>query len=299
MHTASSKLDEASARSYTTSGDLAQASATGEKSKAGSAEAEGGQLDADRLAAKMGTKLYVIPGSHPSMTARLMLEHKRIEYKRVDLISALHKPLLRAMRFPGTTVPALKIDGRRIQGTGNISRALDELRSERLLFPADPERRTHVDEAERWGDEILQPVPRRLAWWAMKRDPSGVRSFLEGARLGIPVGLAARTAGPIVWMSARLNKADTAAAHADLAALPSLLNRVDTWIAEGVLGGEELNAADFQIATSVRLLMCFDDLRPSIETRPAGKLAMRTCPDFPGRIGPVLEPAEREAAQAT
>ena len=78
----------------------------------------------------------------------------------------------------------------------------------------------------------------------------------------------------------------------DLATLPGMLDKVDAWIAEGVLDGEQLNAADFQIATSVRLLMCFDDLRPAIEGRPAGAFAMRICPDFPGRIGPVLESAK-------
>jgi glutathione S-transferase len=240
-----------------------------------------------------------MPGSHPSRTGRLMLEYKGIEYKRVDLIAALHRPLLKARGFKAQTVPALRIDGRRIQGTRNISRALDEIDPEPPLFPADPARRAAVEEAERWGDEVLQPVPRRLTWWAMKRDRSGARSFLEGARLGIPVGLAARTARPIIWMSARLNEADDEAARDDLAALPGMLDKVDAWIAEGVLGGEETNAADFQIATSVRLLMCFDDLRPVIEGRPAGALAMRICPEFPGQIGPVLEAAGHQAPVAS
>src|SRR5947209_4576465 len=228
-----------------------------------------------------------------------MLEHKGIDYKRVDLIAALHRPLLRARGFKALTVPALKIDGRRIQGTRNISRALDEIDPTPPLFPADPARRAAVEEAERWGDEALQPVPRRLTWWAIKRDRSAGRSFLEGARLGIPVGLAARTARPIIWMSVRLNEANDEAVRDDLAALPGMLDKVDEWIAEGVLGGEEINAADFQIATSVRLLMCLDDLRPSIQGRPAGALAMRVCPEFPGRIGPVLASSEQQAPVAS
>ena len=39
----------------------------------------------------------------------------------------------------------------------------------------------------------------------------------------------------------------------DLAALPGMLQRIDDWIADGVLGGEQLNAADLQIAASLRL----------------------------------------------
>jgi glutathione S-transferase len=30
------------------------------------------------------------------------------------------------------------------------------------LFPADPDRRAAVEEAERWGERVLQPVPRQL-----------------------------------------------------------------------------------------------------------------------------------------
>ena len=40
-------------------------------------------------------KLYVIPGSHPSWSAKLMLEHKGIPYKRVDLMPVISKGLLR------------------------------------------------------------------------------------------------------------------------------------------------------------------------------------------------------------
>ncbi|MGZ8667136.1 MAG: hypothetical protein ACXWZM_08500 [Solirubrobacterales bacterium] len=36
--------------------------------------------------------------------------------------------------------------------------------------------------------------------------------------------------------------------------------------------------------------MSFDDLRPTIEARPAGKLTLRVIPDFPGRTPPVFPP---------
>ena len=35
--------------------------------------------------------LYVIPGSHPAMAARRMLEHKGIPYKRVDLMPVISR----------------------------------------------------------------------------------------------------------------------------------------------------------------------------------------------------------------
>ena len=43
--------------------------------------------------------------------------------------------------------------------------------------------------------------------------------------------------------------------------------------------------------TTVRLLLTLDDLRPLIESRPAGRLALRVVPDFPGRMPPMLPAA--------
>jgi glutathione S-transferase len=235
--------------------------------------------------------LYVIPGSHPSMAARLMLEHKGIDYRRVDLMPVISKAVLRALRFPGITVPAMRMNGHRIQGSTRIARELDRLRPEPPLLPGDPERRAAVEEAERWGDEVLQSMTRRILWNAINRDRSSIGSYAEGARLGIPIGLAVRTSAPIIAASVRLNRATDQNVRADLAALPGALERIDDWIAEGVIGAETRNAADFQIATSIRLLMTLDDLRPEIEEHSAGELALRIAPDFPGRVSPVLPPA--------
>jgi len=252
----------------------------------------------------VATTLYVIPGSHPSMTVRLMLEHKGIEYKRVDLMPVISKAALKALRFPGVTVPALKIDDRPIQGSLEIARELDRLRPEPPLFPGDPDRRVAVEEAERWGDEPLQGATRRILWNAVKRDRSSIGTYAEGARLGIPTGLAVKTAAPIIAGSVRFNRASDENVRADLAALPGTLERIDDWIEEGLLGSETPNAADFQIAPSVRLLMTLDDVRPAIEGRPAGELATRIVPVFPGHVGPVLpaawlEPLRESAAAAS
>ena len=100
-----------------------------------------------------------------------------------------------------------------------------------------------------------------------------------------------KTAGPIVAFAARYNEATDENVRHDLAALPGMLQRIDDWCEAGVLNGEQLNAADFQIAPSVRLAMTLDDLRPAIASRPAGELAMRVAPDYPGRAPPILPPA--------
>jgi glutathione S-transferase len=239
----------------------------------------------------METRLYVIPASHPSIAVALMLEHKGVPYKRTDLMPVISKLALRALGFPGNTVPAVKLDGERVQGSREIARELERLRPDPPLFPADSEQRAAVEEAERFGDEELQHPIRQLLWWSIKRDRAPLRSYSEDAHLGIPIDLALATAAPIVALSARFNEAGDENARRALAALPKLLDRIDAWIEAGVLNGEQLNAADFQIAPSLGLAMTLDDLRPSIESRPAGALARRVVPSYPGHTPPVLPPA--------
>src|SRR5262245_39477114 len=207
-------------------------------------------------------KLYVIPGSHPSRGVMLMLERKGIPYKTVDLMPMISRGVLRAMRFPGVTIPALKLDGTKVTGSRNIARELDRIEPKPPLFPKDKKKLAKVEEAEEWGDPF-QMKPRRFAWWALKRNRPAMASYSEGARLGIPTGLAVKTGGPIVSLSARVHGATDEQVRSDLAGLPADLDRIDGWIEDGVLNGRNLNAADFQIAPSVRLLMTLEDLRPA------------------------------------
>jgi glutathione S-transferase len=243
----------------------------------------------------MTARLFVLPASHPAFAARLMLEHKGIEYKRTDLLPVISKGVLRAAGFPGVTVPALKIDGRRVQGSTEISRELDRLKPESPLFPADPEKRTAVEEAERWGNDVLQPPLRQILWWTFKANREPMASYADGANLGVPVSLAMKTAAPIVSLSVRFNKADDEHVRRSLSEMPAMLQKVDDLIAAGTIGGAELNAADFQIAPTLRLAMTLDDLRPAIEGRPAGELALRVAPEYPGHTPRVLPPAWLQA----
>jgi glutathione S-transferase len=239
----------------------------------------------------MNARLFVIPASHPSIAAALMLERKGVAYKRIDLLPVVAKGVLRAAGFPGVTVPALRIDGEKIQGSRPIARALDRLVPEPPLLPADPAARAAVEEAERFGDEELQHPIRQLLWWGFKHDKEPLRSYSEGAKIGVPLGLAMKTAAPIVALSARFNEASDANAQAALRALPALLDRVDELIAAGTIGGAEPNAADFQIAPSIGLMMTMADLRPAIEGRPAAEVAERIVPNYPGHTPPVFPAA--------
>jgi glutathione S-transferase len=238
----------------------------------------------------MNVRLFSMPGSHAATTGQLMFEHKGIAYKRTDLLPVVSWVVLKALRFSEVTVPAAKIDGERVQGTRAIARVLERRKPEPALFPDDPELRRTVEEAERFGDEELQQRVREIFLWSARKDRSGLAGYLEGAKIGMPHQLAARTAGPFIALDARSRGATDDNVRRAIAALPSLLQRIDDWIAEGILGGEPPNVADLQIAPSVRLAMSLDDLRPAIEGRPAGRLATRIVKDFPGRTPAVLPP---------
>jgi glutathione S-transferase len=239
----------------------------------------------------VNVRLYTIPGSHPGVAVQAMMRAKGIEYKRTDLFPVMQKAVVRAQGFPRQTVPAIKIDGRKVQGSKEIARELDRLRPDPPLFPADPEQRALADEAERFGDEELQHPIRQIVWWALRKDASPLRGYMEGSRLGIPTGIAVRTAAPILYLTARYNEASDENVRRDLAELPGFLDRIDAWIEAGVLDGEQLHAADYQVAASLRLAMTLQDLRPAIDARPAGKLARRAIPEYAGDAPPVLPPA--------
>jgi glutathione S-transferase len=191
----------------------------------------------------------------------------------VDLLP-LSQQMIGPLRYGGDTVPGLRIDGERLAGSRTIMRRLDTLVPDPSLLPplSDAVARARVLEAERWGDEVLQAVPRRLLDAAFLRLPACMESYAGDAKLPLPRALL-RPALPITAkLMARRNHAEDEKAKADLTALPAQLDHIDAWIADGVLGGEQPNAADLQIGSSIRLLMTLGDVRPLIEGRPALRL---------------------------
>jgi glutathione S-transferase len=236
-------------------------------------------------------KLYGFTGSNSVNTGRLMLEHKGIDYKFVKLPPAVHAPTMLMLGFPTMGVPAIKVDGRRVQGTRWIARALDELYPDTPpLFPTDPAQRRRVQDAERWGED-LQNAVRRIFYCAARRDRKAFLSVL-GAGRGPVKSAGMRMLAPfVIKLATGVHRAIDEAGREDIELLPERLDQIDAWIAEGVIGGEQLNAADFQIAVNVSALMLSDDLTPYVDGRPAAALARRVLPEYGGHIGPVV-PAE-------
>jgi glutathione S-transferase len=250
----------------------------------------------------MEAKLYVILGSHACRTAMLMMEHKGIPYERKELPTGLHPFLLRLRGFSGNpapfrrfgdrvhrmlgmadrfgTVPALRFNGQRVKTNRGIARFIEQLKPEPPLFPADPEARRAVEEAERWGDELFQMAARRLALTQARRGREGLVGRGEDGRLGT---LLFRQ-WPLRLIGTRLIAlfifgANSRAEEELRAALPAQLDRIDAWIEAGVLNGEQLNAADFMIAPSLALLTYLTEIRTEIERRPSLALIDRLLPD--------------------
>jgi glutathione S-transferase len=244
--------------------------------------------------------LYVIPGSHACRAAMLMLEHKGVPYRRVDVVTLTHPVVARLhgfdaggqTRVAGTrrtfglrlgdrlgTVPGLAAGDQRISTNHRIARFLDHHHPDPPLFPADPAQRSAVEEAERWGNDTLQMAARRILFPAVLRDPEGFSRSAGDGRMGYLLyrhALIRRLVCP--YIGRQVFAASAAPERDPVAELPAMLDRIDTWIKGQVLGGENPNAADFMIAPSLALILYRPDVMPLFEGRPALELVDRILP---------------------
>jgi glutathione S-transferase len=237
----------------------------------------------------MEARLYSIKLSHPGHAARLMLERKGIDHRVTMFPAGLHPVLVRLAGFRGNTVPVLKIDGRRVETSLAIARELERIKPEPALYPADAEARAKVEEAERWGEAELQPLPRRMFRWAITQQLETRLWIARFEKLPAPA-LQARTNVPLARRFAKAVGATAERVRQDLAELPAKLDRVDALLADGTLSLEHPNAATFQVGTSIRALHIFAQLDPLVAARPCGDLARALLPDYPQ--SPATLPAE-------
>jgi glutathione S-transferase len=227
-------------------------------------------------------KLYVLPGSHPCAAVEVALKRKGLPFHPVNLLPMLQiglGPIL----YGGGTVPGMRLDGERLVGSRKIMRRLDELAPKPPLLPADPVERERVLEAERWGDEVFQSLPRRVLDAGFLRDSGAMESYASDVKLPLPRAML-RPALPLTAkLMAKRNHAQDGPVREDLDALSGHLEKIDAWVAEGLLGGEEPNAADLQIGSTIRLLETIEDVHPLIAGHPAADLT-RYFPPMVGRI---------------
>ena len=222
--------------------------------------------------ARRAATLYGIPGSHAVRTGELMLEHKGIPFRRVNFPPGPHRVLVRGLGFKGDRVPAVKFeDGRRAQGTRELPRVLDELQPEPRLVPDDP----RALEAESWADEVLQQWARRMVASTGARDPDALAGRGADGRLGPLLTRHERSRRAVARMVLFAFGVTEAQQRDDRERTGELLDRVDAWIAEGVLNGEQLHSADFAVASSLALVEYIRALQPELQRRPLWDLLER------------------------
>jgi glutathione S-transferase len=247
-------------------------------------------------------KLYVILGSHACRSGSLMLEHKGIGFRRVVLPTGAHPMLVRALGFPGHrepirsvdgathgplalldrlgTVPALRYGSERVQTNRSIADFLERVKPEPPLFPPDSEQRRAVEQAQEWGDGPFQMAARRIVLAGARHGLDALRDHANDGRLGPLLAKSERLRTINSEIAARIVFRANAQRETELLAeLPGMLDRIDGWIAAGVLDGAELNAADLMIAPSLALIAYRLDLRPQIEARPAWAWLERVLPE--------------------
>jgi glutathione S-transferase len=236
----------------------------------------------------MPARLYVVEGSPPCAAVRRALQLKGTGHEVVALVPPLHAAA-QWLRFGVRTVPAIVLaSGEKLSGSRAIVRRLEELAPTPALLPREPRALAAVQRAEEWGDEVFQPIARRLLWQSLALCPAAIASYADGLRLP---AVAMRVLAPLVTATERrLNDADDLSVRADLRALPRHLERVDRWLATGTLGGEQVNAADLQIAAVSRLLLTLGDLRPFFAGRPAEAHARALFADWAGATPPGVFP---------
>jgi len=214
------------------------------------------------------------------MTAEAALRRKGLKYEKVSLTPGPHvEEMERVYGAGNTTVPGLLVGDEPVHGSRAILERLEQIEPDPPLYP-EPIAGS-VRKAERWGDEQLQDLGRRLPWGALYFRPEAMGTFGGGDPLD-PAGTDfAITYVRGTWKYHAITAERLAA---DLTALPEMIDHVDTLAGEGVLGGDEPNAADLQIGATLRVLLTVADLRPLIEGRPAEQVARGWFPDYPGEI---------------
>ena len=221
--------------------------------------------------------LHVLPPSHPCMTATAALRLKGLEHERVEFAPGAHVEQMQEIYGEGNhTVPGLLVDGEPVHGSRAILARLEELVPEPVLYPSE-----EVREAERWGDEELQDLGRRMPWGALHFRPEAMGTFggagpLDGPGTDFAIRFVRGTWKYHGITAARLQE--------DLAGLPEKLAHVERLAADGVIGGERPNAADLQIGATLRVLLTVGDLRPLLQGGAGERIALRSFPEYRGDV---------------
>ncbi len=226
--------------------------------------------------------LHLLGPSHPCATVEAALKHKGLDYERVELQPGPHvAQMAEVYGADRTTVPGVLIDDEPVHGSNAILERLEAIAPDPTLFPDALGEK--VAEAMRWGDDELQDLGRRLPWGALHFRPEAAGTF--GAQGAPPLDPAGTDfAIKLIRGTWKYHGITATRLAEDLAGLPAKLDRVDAYVADGVLAQETPNAADLQIGATLSVLLTVGDVRPLIEARPAIQVARKWFDDRPGLV---------------
>jgi len=218
------------------------------------------------------------------MTVAAAIELKGLEYERIDFPYAEREEKMEAIYGEGRSrVPGAVIDGEPIHGSRAIMARLEQLEPEPALYPSDA-----VREAERWADEELQDLGRGLTWGALHFRPESMGTFAGGPPLDAPGTDFAIKFVRATW---RYHGITAVRLHEELAGLPAKIQHIERLDADGVIGGEQPNAADLHIGATITVLLPVGDLRPLLEGTAAERIARALFPPSAGEVPPGAYPA--------
>ena len=232
----------------------------------------------------MSAKLYVVHGSHPCATVQRALDMKAVPYEVVELLPPLHArsaaPALRHAH--GARVDArVRREARRARGP-----SCGAWRSWRRS-PRSPGRPRRARRRRARGGVGRRGVAADGAAPAVDDPRHGApRHGQLPGRLAAAAPPHARGAGAGPARRRASSAASTARRRAPsaptCARCPATSTASTAGSADGVLGGETVNAADLQIATTSRLMLTIGDVRPFFAGRPAEAHAMALFGEWAG-----------------
>lgn len=224
--------------------------------------------------------LHVVPSSHPCMTVRAGLEHKGLEYEETMLLPGNQDGVLEGIYGEGkTTVPGIVVGETPVHTSVEILRFLDSEIPENPLYPESIA--SEVQAAEVWGDQTFQDLGRRVPFGALHFRPGSMGSFAGAGELD-PAG----TDHAMKYLHGIWKYMGLTAGRLieDLAGLPMNVKKIEEFADQGLLDGDQPTAADFQIGSTVRVLMTVGDVKPMFDGSAAERIAMRYFPEYDGNV---------------
>lgn len=137
-------------------------------------------------------ELYQFELSHFSEKVRLVLDYKRLAYRKIEVVPGMGK--LDLFRLSGQgQVPVLKDGNKVIADSTAIALYLDKTYPDRPIIPTDPQQRATCLLLEQWADNSLGNQGRTILWESLKSSslrtsilPSGTPDIFKNLVGSIP-----------------------------------------------------------------------------------------------------------------